>query len=403
MLLAGRGVEVAGRLVGEQHVRVASRTRARSRRAAARRPTAAADSARRARRGPRDRALRARLRARRSGRASSSGSITFSSAVSDGTRWNDWNTKPTCCARTAARPSSSSCVRSLPGQQRTARGRLVEPASSASSVDLPAPDAPMIATDLAARGSQRHVRQNGERSLGAANLLAESLRRQHHRRVVHQAVLRSLPFCPVPRPARLRRGRAARAADAPAAAPTILVLGDSLSAAYGIRVEQGWVALLQTRLRAKGYGYRVVNASSSGETTGGALARLPRALATHRPAIVIVELGGNDGLRGLPVADIRREPRRHHPHFAAGRGEGPAGRHEDSAQLRPGLHPRLPRPVWRPGARSTSCRCVPFLLDGRRAGRSAVAGRRHPSRRRPRSRGCWTRSGRTCEPLLRRK
>ena len=85
----------------------------------------------------------------------------------------------------------------------------------------------------------------------------------------------------------------------------MLVLGDSLSAAFGIRVEQGWVALLQARLRAKGYGHRVVNASSSGETTGGALARLPRALATHRPAVVIVELGGNDGLRGLPVRDIR--------------------------------------------------------------------------------------------------
>jgi acyl-CoA thioesterase I len=66
------------------------------------------------------------------------------------------------------------------------------------------------------------------------------------------------------------------------------------------------VALLQARLRAKGYGHRVINASSSGETTGGALARLPRALATHRPAVVIVELGGNDGLRGLPIADIRR-------------------------------------------------------------------------------------------------
>ena len=96
----------------------------------------------------------------------------------------------------------------------------------------------------------------------------------------------------------------ARAADG-ASPPTVLVLGDSLSAAFGIRVEQGWVALLQARLRAKGYGHRVVNASSSGETTGGALARLPRALATHRPAVVIVELGGNDGLRGLPVRDIR--------------------------------------------------------------------------------------------------
>jgi acyl-CoA thioesterase-1 len=99
---------------------------------------------------------------------------------------------------------------------------------------------------------------------------------------------------------------AARAAAAPATAPVILVLGDSLSAGYGIKLDQGWVALLQARLRAKGYGHRVVNASSSGETTGGGLARLPRALATHKPAIVIVELGGNDGLRGLPIVDIRR-------------------------------------------------------------------------------------------------
>ena len=85
----------------------------------------------------------------------------------------------------------------------------------------------------------------------------------------------------------------------------MLVLGDSLSAAYGIRLEQGWVALLQDRLESKGYGHRVVNASSSGETTGGALARLPRALERHRPAVVVIELGGNDGLRGLPIADVR--------------------------------------------------------------------------------------------------
>jgi acyl-CoA thioesterase-1 len=87
--------------------------------------------------------------------------------------------------------------------------------------------------------------------------------------------------------------------------PGILVVGDSLSAAYGIRLEQGWVALLAERLKAKGYGQAVVNASSSGETTGGALARLPRALERHRPGVVVIELGGNDGLRGLPVADIR--------------------------------------------------------------------------------------------------
>lgn len=87
--------------------------------------------------------------------------------------------------------------------------------------------------------------------------------------------------------------------------PTIVVLGDSLSAAYGIRVEEGWVSLLQKRLTSQGYGYRVVNASVSGETTAGGLARLPRALELHRPAIVILELGGNDGLRGLSLDQVR--------------------------------------------------------------------------------------------------
>ena len=93
-------------------------------------------------------------------------------------------------------------------------------------------------------------------------------------------------------------------ADAPAQR-TIVVLGDSLSAGYGIKLQQGWVNLLSQRLAAEGYGYRVVNASVSGETTQGGLARLPRALEAHKPAIVVVELGGNDGLRGLPLATSR--------------------------------------------------------------------------------------------------
>ena len=83
---------------------------------------------------------------------------------------------------------------------------------------------------------------------------------------------------------------------------TILVFGDSLSAAYGIRAEQGWVALLTQRLQAQGYGYGVVNASVSGETSAGGLQRLPRALELHHPDLVILELGANDGLRGLPIA-----------------------------------------------------------------------------------------------------
>lgn len=96
------------------------------------------------------------------------------------------------------------------------------------------------------------------------------------------------------------------AQGAPAAPRTIVVLGDSLSAGYGVPPAQGWVALLQGRLKREGYEYRVVNASASGETTGGALARLPRALDLHKPAVVVVELGGNDGLRGLPISDVRR-------------------------------------------------------------------------------------------------
>jgi acyl-CoA thioesterase I len=93
--------------------------------------------------------------------------------------------------------------------------------------------------------------------------------------------------------------------NAVASPSTILVFGDSLSAAYGIRPEQGWVALLTQRLQAQGYGYQIVNASVSGETTGGGLERLPRALQLHAPGIVILELGGNDGLRGLPVSAAR--------------------------------------------------------------------------------------------------
>jgi len=96
------------------------------------------------------------------------------------------------------------------------------------------------------------------------------------------------------------------AAAAHAATPVILVFGDSISAGYGLaRAEQGWVGLLQAKLKSEGYGYEVVNASVSGETTAGGLARLPRALSLHHPAIVVLELGGNDGLRALPVAQMR--------------------------------------------------------------------------------------------------
>ncbi len=82
-------------------------------------------------------------------------------------------------------------------------------------------------------------------------------------------------------------------------------MGDSISAGYGIQREQGWVYLLQQNLQRGEQGWHAVNASISGETTGGGLARLPGVLADHQPDIVIIELGGNDGLRGYPVNRMR--------------------------------------------------------------------------------------------------
>ena len=86
---------------------------------------------------------------------------------------------------------------------------------------------------------------------------------------------------------------------------TIVVIGDSLSSGYGLNAEQSWVALLENHLDEQAYEYEVVNASIAGDTSAGGLARLPRLLETHAPQIVVIELGGNDGLRGQPVAGLR--------------------------------------------------------------------------------------------------
>jgi acyl-CoA thioesterase-1 len=86
---------------------------------------------------------------------------------------------------------------------------------------------------------------------------------------------------------------------------TLVVVGDSLSSGYGLAAGQSWVSMLEQRLDEQGYGYTVVNASISGDTSAGGRARLPRLLERHAPAIVILELGGNDGLRGQPIAELR--------------------------------------------------------------------------------------------------
>ncbi len=109
------------------------------------------------------------------------------------------------------------------------------------------------------------------------------------------------------------------ALPATAAGRTLLVFGDSLSAGYGIPAEAAWPRLLQARLTEKRLDYNVVNASISGETTAGGRTRLDAALRQHRPAVVVIALGANDGLRGLPLAQMQDNLR---AMVAAARGAG---------------------------------------------------------------------------------
>ena len=99
---------------------------------------------------------------------------------------------------------------------------------------------------------------------------------------------------------------AAAAPEATAPRETVLVMGDSLSAAYGLRAEQGWVALMAGRMAEAHPGWTVVNASISGETTAGGSARVVGEVLRHRPGVVVIALGANDALRGLPLAEMRR-------------------------------------------------------------------------------------------------
>jgi acyl-CoA thioesterase I len=156
----------------------------------------------------------------------------------------------------------------------------------------------------------------------------------------------------------------ASSAGAQGSAPrNIVVLGDSLSAAYGIKAEDGWVNLLAQRLASEGYGYKVVNASVTGETTQGGVSRLPRALELHKPEIVIIELGGNDGLRGLQLAASRENLQRS---IALAKKSG-ARVLLVGMMIPPNYGPRYTeefRGMFGSLAKANSVAVVPFLLEG---------------------------------------
>ncbi|MDW8336899.1 MAG: arylesterase [Tepidimonas sp.] len=167
-------------------------------------------------------------------------------------------------------------------------------------------------------------------------------------------------------------------------APVILVVGDSLSAEYGIARGSGWVALLQQRLQDEGRALRVVNASVSGDTTAGGRSRLPALLQQHRPAVVILELGGNDALRGLPLAGTRDNLRAMiHASRAAGAQVLLLG-----MDMPPNYGERFRaefRAVYRDLAREENVALVPFFLAGVADGPQAAAlfqpDRIHPNER----------------------
>lgn len=146
-------------------------------------------------------------------------------------------------------------------------------------------------------------------------------------------------------------------------AQSVLVLGDSLSAAYGMPAEEGWVALLQRRLDRSVPGTEVVNASISGETTQGGLTRLPQLLERHQPALVLVELGANDGLRGTPLPAIRQNLEQ----LVSSSQQSGAQVLLIGMQLPPNYGPRYSRgfhALFAEVSESREVPRVPFLMDG---------------------------------------
>lgn len=153
------------------------------------------------------------------------------------------------------------------------------------------------------------------------------------------------------------------ASSAHAASTNMLVLGDSLSAEHGLKRGSGWVALLQNRLISEKIDIGIVNASISGETTAGGLARLPQLLAKHRPALLIIQLGVNDGFRGLPTPTIEanlhamiKEAQKNGTRVLLAGMKLPPKYDKDYAEKFAALFPRV--------ADANKAALVPFILEG---------------------------------------
>lgn len=156
---------------------------------------------------------------------------------------------------------------------------------------------------------------------------------------------------------------ARKPAPQPAAQRTVLVMGDSLSAAYGLAAPQGWVALTEQRMRREAPGWRVVNASISGETSAGGASRIAAELQRHKPAVVVIELGANDGLRGLPLPQIRANLTR----MVVAAKQARAKVLLVGIKLPPNYGPDYTQKfaaTFSEVAKSTGSALLPFLLDG---------------------------------------
>ena len=153
------------------------------------------------------------------------------------------------------------------------------------------------------------------------------------------------------------------ARSAEEATNTLLVYGDSLSAAYGIQEAQGWVTLLESRLNEENWPYKLINGSVSGETTTGGLERLPKMLSNYQPDLVILELGGNDGLRGLPLETLKANLKKMISLIRAAGGEVLL----TGIQIPPNYGPRYTEPffsLYTEISEEDSLALVPFLIDG---------------------------------------